>query len=298
MLKGRLGLEGARIPHADRHGLMWLGRGQLTVEDGTLRFVTAGYDQLPSGDYAVPYQMVSCFILEPGTSVSHDVLRLLARHGCGLLAVGEGGVRLYASLPAGPGRSSWARRHARIWSDPAQRLAVVHRMYAWRLGESDTETTDLDTLRGIEGVRVKESYRLIAQQHGITWRSRKYDRSDPEAADRPNQALNHASTAVKAAAMVAVAASGTLPQLGFIHEDSGLAFGLDIADLYREQVTLPVAFAAVKEHAKQPDLPLERLVRRRAVTALRQGKIVAAMIDRIHELLPEEASAGGDASCP
>ena len=38
MLKGRLGLETARIPHADRHGLLWLERGTLSVEDGCLRF--------------------------------------------------------------------------------------------------------------------------------------------------------------------------------------------------------------------------------------------------------------------
>ena len=40
MLRGRLGLETARIPHADRHGLLWLSRGALTVRDGTLRFST------------------------------------------------------------------------------------------------------------------------------------------------------------------------------------------------------------------------------------------------------------------
>ena len=33
MLKGRLGLETARIPHKDRNGLIWLARGALTVED-------------------------------------------------------------------------------------------------------------------------------------------------------------------------------------------------------------------------------------------------------------------------
>ena len=284
MLKGRLGLEGARIPHSDRHGLMWLGRGQLMVEHGTLRFVTAGFDQMPSGDYAVPYQMVSCIVLEPGTKVSHDALRLLARHGCGLVVTGEGGVRLYASLPAGPGRSAWARHHARLWGDPEERFAVVHKMYRLRLGE-ELEPTDLDTLRGIEGVRVKESYRLIAQRHGIVWRGRRYDRTDPEAADRPNRALNHATSAVKAAALVAVAASGTLPQLGFIHEDSGLAFALDIADLYREEITLPIAFAAAQEHQQRPEQPLERCVRQRAVATLRREKLITKMIDRIQELL-------------
>ena len=38
MLRGRLGLETARVPHTDRHGLQWLSRGALTVRDGTLRF--------------------------------------------------------------------------------------------------------------------------------------------------------------------------------------------------------------------------------------------------------------------
>ena len=36
MLLGRLGLEKARIPHADRHGLVWLERGRLEVMDGCL----------------------------------------------------------------------------------------------------------------------------------------------------------------------------------------------------------------------------------------------------------------------
>ena len=289
MLKGRLGLEGARVPHADRHGLMWLGRGHLSVEKGTVRFTTSGYDQLPSGNYAIPYQMLSCFVLEPGTSVSHDALRVLSRHGCGVLVVGEAGVRYYASLPAGPGRSAVARRHARLWAEPEARLEVVHRMYRWRMGEALGEVRDLDALRGIEGMRVKESYKLIAQRFGIRWRARRYDRQDPEAADRPNQALNHASTAVKAAAQVAVTAAGALQPLGFIHEDSALAFALDISDLFREQITLPVAFGAVKEHEKQPGLSLERVVRRRAVEVFWREKLVSRMIDRVQEILAEPA---------
>ncbi|MFH6787052.1 MULTISPECIES: hypothetical protein [Methylobacterium] len=40
MLLGRLGLDTARVPHGDRHGLLWLDRGRLEVEDGCLRFVT------------------------------------------------------------------------------------------------------------------------------------------------------------------------------------------------------------------------------------------------------------------
>ena len=145
--------------------------------------------------------------------------------------------------------------------------------------------TDLDALRGIEGARVKAAYRLSADQFGIRWRGRRYDRQDPEATDRPNQAINHASAALQGAALVAVAAAGALPQLGFIHEDSGHAFALDIADLYREEILLPVAFGAVKEFNTRPDQPLERLVRRRAVAIFRKERVVSKMIGRIKELL-------------
>src|SRR3546814_2596114 len=75
MLKGRLGLETARIPHADRHGLIWLARGNLSVTDGTLRFVTAGTPDMAAGDYAIPFQGISLILLGPGSTVSHDVLR-------------------------------------------------------------------------------------------------------------------------------------------------------------------------------------------------------------------------------
>ena len=54
MLNGRLGLETARVPHADRHGCLWLRRGSLWVDEGTLRFRTAGSDDLPAGEYRHP----------------------------------------------------------------------------------------------------------------------------------------------------------------------------------------------------------------------------------------------------
>ena len=283
MLKGRLGLETARVPHTDRHGSMWLERGNLFVEDGTLRFLTAGMEDLPAGNYAIPFQMVSCLFLQPGTTVSHDAMRLLHRHGVTLVVVGDHAVRFYASLPAGPDNSRIARRQVETWVDDSRRIHIVRRMYAWRLGEV-LPAADLDTLRGIEGARMKESYRLRAQEFGITWRGRRYDRGRPESADLPNQAINHASSALEAAALAAVAATGAIPQLGFIHEDSGHAFALDISDLYRDTVLLPVAFGGVRKAQRMADVPLERIVRQLAGETLRKEQVVARMIDRIKEL--------------
>lgn len=295
MLKGRLGLETARIPHADRHGLLWLERGNLVADDGTIQFRTAGFADLPAGTYGIPHQTVSFLLLGPGSTLSHDAARILARHGTGLAMVGEGGVRLYASLPPQPDQATRARAQARAWADPTRRIAVARRMYAWRLGEILPED-DITVLRGIEGARMKALYKRLAEQFGIPWNHRLYDRNDPEAADQPNQAINHAATAVLGLAQLAVAISGAIPQLGFIHEDSGFAFPLDVADLFRDSVTVPVAFAAVKlrRAGEHKDEPLERTVRRLAGKRFRQDKLVVQMIDRIKEMFDADDRGGSE----
>ena len=285
MLKGRLGLEEARIPHRDRHGLIHLARGRLFAHDGTLRFGTDGSSgELEKGLYDIPFQSVTCILLGPGSSVTHDALRLLARHGTGLVCTGEDGVRMYASMPFGPDSARIARRQVALWAHPEMRIDVVRRMYAWRLGEI-LPARDLNALRGIEGSRVKEMYRLTADRFGITWRGRNYDRENPDGADPPNQAINHAASAVLAAAQTATAAVGAIPQLGFIHEDSGSAFCLDIADLFRETVTVPAAFAGVVASQQDPRLPLERAVRQQCGRVFQKVGLIAGMIDRIKGLI-------------
>lgn len=282
MLKGRLGLEKAQIAHADRHGLLYLDRGALTVADGCVHFSSGG-GVLPAGDYQLPHQTLSAILIGPGTTVSHDVLRILARHGTTLVAVGTDATRLYTAPALGPDRSDVARAQARAWADDKQRLAIARKMYARRLGEVLPHTS-IEVLRGIEGARVKESYKLLSQSFGLKWKRRDFDRSQPEATDLANQAINHASTAVRAAAGVAVACVSALPQLGFIHEDSDQSFVLDIADLYREAVTLRLAFSAAKRIEQGADEPVDRLVRQSAAREFRRIGLVPKMIDDIQSL--------------
>ena len=292
LFPGRLGLAESRIPHADRHGLLWLARGNLYVEDGTLRFLAAKSDLFAPGDYAIPYQAVSLILMGPGTTVNHDALRILARHGTLLAAVGEGGVKFYTAPPMGQGRSEVARAQARLWANEKSRLEVARRMYAIRFGRV-LPHRDISVLRGIEGGRVKAMYKQNAEKYGIPWHGRRYNRQNPGANDLPNQALTHAATFVEAAADVAVAAVGALPPLGFIHEDSSNAFTLDIADLYRAEITIPLAFKVARQAIDDPEILLERTLRREAARQFRKHKLIGKMIDRIKELLHVD-DRGGD----
>jgi CRISPR-associated protein Cas1 len=184
----------------------------------------------------------------------------------------------------GQGRSEVARQHARLWADETARLDVARHMYAYRFSRV-LPHRDITVLRGIEGGRMKKTYQLLANEYGIPWKGRRYNRQSPDGADIPNQAINHAATFVEAAADVAVAAVGALPPLGFIHEDSSNAFTLDIADLYRAEFTLPLAFSVAKKAIEDPELLLERALRREAASQFRKQKLISKMIDRIKDLL-------------
>lgn len=286
---GRLGLAEARIPHIDRHGLVYLSRGNLFVQDGTLCFKAAGSPELEPGEYAIPYQAVSMILLGPGTSVTHDVLRITARHGTLLAAVGEGGVKFYTAPPMGTGRSAVARAHARLWADEKERMKIIRRMYGYRFQMAFPQE-DISVLRGMEGARVKAQYQMLAKQYGIEWAGRKYDRQNPGLNDLPNQAINHAATFVEAAAEIAVAAVGALPPLGFVHEDSSNAFVLDIADMWRAEITLPLAFSVVAKGIEPGEL--EKHMRYEAARWFKQHKLIPKMIDRIKELLYVTDSGG------
>ncbi len=291
MLRGRLGLETARIPHADRHGLLWLSRGALTVRDGTLRFERQGSpdpgNALDPGEYGIPFQSLSMILLGPGSTVSHDALRLMARHGTALVAVGEDGVRCYTAPPLSPDTSDIARRQMRAWGDPhGQRITIARKMYALRLGEVLPHRS-IDALRGIEGARMKRTYQNLARRYGISWQRRRYDRSEPLAADIPNQAINHASVAVTSAAVIAVTALGAIPQLGFIHEHSGDAFALDIADLFRDTILLPAAFKSAKAVMDDPAIDIERHTRKITGEMLRTERVIPKMIDRMKALFDD-----------
>ena len=76
-----------------------------------------------------------------------------------------------------PDTSDTARRQMRAVSDAdGGRITIAKKMYALRLGEVLPQQ-DLSALRGVEGARMRRTYRLVAQRYGIEWRNRRYDRT-------------------------------------------------------------------------------------------------------------------------
>jgi CRISPR-associated protein Cas1 len=99
----------------------------------------------------------------------------------------------------------------------------------------------IEQLRGMEGARMRAVYQSHAQRRRLgKWRRNKGELGE---LDTVNEALNYANTALYGVVQGIIGALGMSPGLGIVHEGNPRAFVLDIADLYKTDVTIPLAFA-------------------------------------------------------
>lgn len=264
------------IPIKDRLSVMFLERGNLDVLDGA--FVLVDKDGVRTH---IPVGNVACLMLEPGTRVSHAAVVLAARVGCLLVWIGEAGVRLYAAGQPGGARSDRLLYQARLALDDTARLKVVRKMYALRFGEEPPQKRSIEQLRGIEGVRVRKTYELLARQYRVNWKSRNYDHTEWESGDIPNRCLSSATACLYGICEAAILAAGYAPAVGFIHSGKPQSFVYDIADIFKFETVVPVAFRIAGQNPRNP----EREVRLACRDAFRQTHLLSRIIPTIEQVL-------------
>jgi CRISPR-associated protein Cas1 len=268
----------------DRLSVLFVEKGQLDVLDGA--FVLVDKNGVRTH---IPVGSVACLMLEPGTRVSHAAAVLASRVGCLLVWVGEAGVRLYSAGQPGGARADRLLYQARLALDDAARLKVVRKMYALRFKEEPPARRSIEQLRGIEGARVRKMYELLARQHRVTWKKRNYDHTDWGSGDISNRCMSSATACLYGICEAAILAAGYAPAVGFIHTGKPQSFVYDIADIFKFETVVPVAF---KIAARKPSNP-EREVRLACRDAFRRSKILKRIIPTIEEVL-----AAGDLSIP
>jgi CRISPR-associated protein Cas1 len=192
---------------------------------------------------SVPAAMVSSVLLGPGTRITSAAVRLLADSGTAICWVGERGVRMYAA-GLGVSRSSQLQlRQAFLVTRTKERLRVARQMYGMRFPDEDVSAYTMQRLRGREGVQVKRLYREHAKRTGVQWSGRHYRPGEPFAAgDDVNRLLSAGNSCLYGVCHAAIVGIGASPALGFVHTGLATSFVLDIADLYKAEYTIPLAF--------------------------------------------------------
>ena len=232
----------------------------------------------------VPAATIGAVMLGPGTRITHQGMMLLADSGATSVWVGEHGVRYYAHGRPLATTSRLLEAQAAKMTNQTSRLAVARRMYAMRFPGEDVSALTMQQLRGREGARVRQAYRRAAEETGIEWKRRDYRPDDFSASDMTNQALTAATSCLYGVVHTAVVALGCSPGLGFVHTGQARSFVFDIADLYKVELAVPVAFqCAADEEIAHEDLP--GAVRRRMRDVFRETKLITRCVRDIQMLL-------------
>ena len=251
-----------------------------------------------------PAAGLGVLLLGPGCSITHQAIHTLSENGCLVLWVGEHGVRYYAQ-GMGLARSSRnLQRQAMLASHPVGRLQVVVRMYCKRFEDKIDPGLTLQQLRGREGVRVRESYAQAAKEYGVDWQGRSYQRDNWDWSDPVNRALSAGNSCLYGLVQAAILSGGYSPGLGFVHCGKQLSFVYDIADLYKQELIIPMAFKMAAEnplpaagvqpaHGVEPAPPggeektdgIESRMRRACREVFRGGKLMERILPDIADVL-------------
>lgn len=263
-------LQKSRLSH------IFLEYGNIEVRDGAFVLVDG-----KGGLVQVPLATFSTVFLEPGTTITHAAVALAASSGTALVWTGAGGTRAYAVGRASSGDVQRLLHQAKCFHQDDLRLKVVRNMYNLRFNEPAPERRSLEQLRGIEGSRVKATYAMLATKYRVAWAGRKYDSKEWDAADDVNRALSAGNACVHGLCEAVLVACGYSPAIGFLHTGSPLAFVYDIADLYKLEISAPLAFrlAAAKRH------DIERVIREQLRDIFKESSLISRIITDTDKVL-------------
>ena len=267
---------------ADRLTFLYLERCVLNRQDSA---ITVADDR---GTVFVPAAAISVIMLGPGTKITHRAMELIGDAGVTVIWVGEHGVRYYASGRPLTHRVALLQRQAELVSNMRMHLNVVRQMYCMRFPNEDVSRLTLQQLRGREGARIRAVYKKASQEWNVSWNGREYDPEDFTSGDPVNQVLSAGHACLYGLAHAVIAALGCSPGLGFAHVGHENSFVYDIADLYKADITIPLAFEVA---ATIPKEEIPSVMRRKTRDKMVKMNILKQMVHDIKSLLAQEGEA-------
>ncbi len=274
----------------DRVSFIYVEHVKINRKDSAITVADA------RGIVQIPVAMIGVFMLGPGTDISHRAVQLLGETGTSVCWVGEQGIRQYAHGRALSHSTRLLEAQARLVSNQRTRLNVARNMYAMRFPDEDISKLTMQQLRGREGARVRRIYASLAKENGIDWNGRVYKVDDFESGTPVNQALSVANVALYGLVYSVIVALGVSPGLGFVHTGHELSLVYDVADLFKAEVTIPIAFKVAAMVKENDNLDIESLARQRVRDYIYQTKLMERIVKDIQNLLevPEEEQFESD----
>jgi len=230
----------------NKYPFLYLEHGRLEIDDSSVKWIDADGHVVP-----LPIATINTLLLGPGTTVTHAAVKTLVAANCSVCWVGEDSLLFYAAgfVPTADTRN--LKKQMLIASDPETSLGAARRMFSRRFPDADLKDKSLKEMMGMEGRRVRLVYQEKAEKYKVGWKGRKFCPGKFELSDITNKVLTSSNAALYGILCSCVHSLGYSPHIGFIHSGSPLPFIYDLADLYKERLTIDMAFFLTRELAGQ-----------------------------------------------
>lgn len=228
----------------DKYPFVYLERGRLEIDDSSIKWVDATNQVVP-----LPVATLNCLLLGPGTTITHEAVKVAAAANCSVCWVGEDSLLFYAAgyVPTADTRN--LRQQVELAASIDSSLEVARRLFARRFPSAELKNKSLQQMMGMEGHRVRALYRAKAEEYQVGWKGRQFVPNKFELSDVTNQIITASNAALYGILCSAVHSLGYSPHIGFIHSGSPLPFIYDLADLYKEYLCVDLAFSLTKDMA-------------------------------------------------
>lgn len=266
---------------SDRVSYIYIEHAKINRQDSAITVLT------DKGMVKIPAAMIGILMLGPGTDITHRAVELIGDTGTCIVWVGERGVRNYANARPLAHSTKLLEQQAKLFSNTKSRLRVARNMYQMRYRDENPNALTMQQLRGREGARVRQIYRLYSKKYKVEWDGREYEVDDYESGTAVNKALSSANVSLYGLVHSITVALGMSPGLGFVHQGHDRAFVYDIADLYKAEYTIPLSFQIAAEYGDTEDVG--RVARQKLRDKIAEGKLMPQIVKDIQYLMEIEA---------
>ena len=258
----------------DKWPSIFLERGRLVIDDSSIKWIDSDANVVP-----LPVATLNTLLLGPGTTFTHDAVKTAVAANCAVCWVGEDSLLFYAAgfLPTADTRN--LKLQVELSADPVKSVEVASRMFARRFPDADLHGKSLKEMMGMEGRRIRDLYQEKAEEYKVGWKGRHFTPGKFELSDITNQIMTASNAALYGILCSAVHSMGYSPHIGFVHSGSPLPFVYDLADLYKEQLCIDMAFAQTRDMAGRYD-------KNKVSAAFRQRVIEVDLLARLAEDIP------------
>lgn len=227
------------LPQAkDRYPFLYFEHGRIEVDDSSIKWIGSDCSVV-----RIPIAVILAILLGPGTTITHEAIKVIAQANTTVAWVGEDSFLFYSVGQSPTADTRNIRKQILFASNQEKRTIVAKRMFLYRFPETDVKDCSVDELKGKEGHRVRSIYLELAEKYHVGWKGRGYVPGKFELSDITNKILTGCNAALYAIITSVVYIMGYSPHMGFVHSGSPLPFIYDIADLYKEYLCIDLAFS-------------------------------------------------------